>query len=120
MSAKRDLSEETKVAAVPDHPRRSQTRMGVGRRKMPKLRYCGTHVGRTVPRECDQQHKMKFICRVILQTKCLWLAEDGKDTVEYGLLMVLLSLATITALVMLARTIGIGQATSSSQSTTNS
>jgi len=61
-----------------------------------------------------------IICRAVLQIKRVWLAEDGKDTVEYGLLMVLVSLAAITALLMLVRAIGIGQATSSSQSTTSS
>ena len=55
---------------------------------------------------------------VILQVKALWRGEEGKDMVEYGLLLVLLSLAGITALLSLARAFGLfGPGSANSQST---
>ena len=45
--------------------------------------------------------------RVRAYAKYLWEQEEGKDTVEYGLLVALLSLAGIIALVTLGRALGL-------------
>ena len=62
--------------------------------------------------------KELVIRELILQARWLWRNEDGKDMVEYGLLLVLLSLAGLTALMALAKALKlIGGSNATSQST---
>jgi len=57
---------------------------------------------------CESKNRKPFgTRRLALQVKRIWQGEEGKDVVEYGLLMVLLSLAGITALLTLARAFGL-------------
>jgi hypothetical protein len=61
----------------------------------PRMAYSFQHLHQS-PR--SKSRMPARICRVILQTKCLWLGEDGKDTVEYGLLMVLVFVSSYNCL----------------------